>query len=370
MSKRTGITIGILQRVLPDYRIALFDALAEAFPDGCSVFAGKPRSSEGLIATGMPKVAQYYSGRNTHLFKEKCYLCLQFGIRGWLNAARPDILILEANPRYLRSRVAIRWMQNHGGKIIGWGLGTGNQGAANVGLRAALRNRFLCSFDALITYSAAGARAYQEIGIPADRVFIAPNAATPKPAFVLPDRPQVYQNGKPVVLFVGRLQERKRVDVLIEACAQLPADQQPLLWIVGDGPIRESLQVFSRKIYPKTEFFGALSGEPLEARFRESDLFVLPGTGGLAVQQAMSFGLPVVVGVADGTQTDLVRPDNGWILPDDTASTLSSVLSDALADIPRLRKMGAASYRIVSQEINVERMVTVFRRAVHKVLEE
>ena len=44
------------------------------------------------------------------------------------------------------------------------------------------------------------------------------------------------------------------------------------------------------------------------AHFAGADLFVLPGTGGLAVQEAMSYALPVIVAKGDGTQEDLVRP--------------------------------------------------------------
>ena len=67
-------------------------------------------------------------------------------------------------------------------------------------------------------------------------------------------------------------------------------------------------------ITPQHEFPGAKHGQELEPYFAAADLFVLPGTGGLAVQQAMAHALPVLVGEADGTQSNLVRPANGWIL--------------------------------------------------------
>ena len=95
----------------------------------------------------------------------------------------------------------------------------------------------------------------------------------------------------------------------------------------------------------------------------QADLFVLPGTGGLAVQQAMSFGLPVIVAEGDGTQDDLVRPGNGWRIPANDLQSLTTALQDALADASRLRKMGAESYRIVAEEANLERMVQVFIEA-------
>jgi glycosyltransferase involved in cell wall biosynthesis len=170
-------------------------------------------------------------------------------------------------------------------------------------------------------------------------------------------------------LFVGRLQVRKRVDLLLRACAAQPT--QPRLVIVGDGPERAALEALAQTVYPSAEFIGAKHGPDLAPYFLAADLFVLPGTGGLAVQEAMSYGLPVIMGQGDGTNDDLVRspsgtmPGNGWQLPGPDA--LADVLREALADVSRLRMMGAESYRIVAEEINLENMVGVFVEALKKV---
>jgi glycosyltransferase involved in cell wall biosynthesis len=170
-----------------------------------------------------------------------------------------------------------------------------------------------------------------------------------------------------MVLFVGRLQRRKRLDLLLEACRSLPPSSQPRLVIVGDGPARDEFVSLAKRIYPQTEFPGALHGTDLEAYFEQADLFVLPGTGGLAVQHAMTYGLPVVAAQGDGTQVDLVRPENGWQVPSDDLPALINALGDALRDVTRLRRMGRESYRIVSEEINLSTMVQVFIQALHKV---
>jgi glycosyltransferase involved in cell wall biosynthesis len=106
----------------------------------------------------------------------------------------------------------------------------------------------------------------------------------------------------------------------------------------------------------------------LEPYFAAADLFILPGTGGLAVQQAMAHSLPVIVGQADGTQAELVRPENGWLLADESQRALTETIRQALADLPALRRKGLASYRVVAQEVNIEAMVETFTRAVESVL--
>jgi glycosyltransferase involved in cell wall biosynthesis len=165
------------------------------------------------------------------------------------------------------------------------------------------------------------------------------------------------------------MQARKRVDTLLHACALLPVDLQPSLAIIGDGPERSRLEMLAREVYPDARFTGAQHGADLAKIYQEADLFVLPGTGGLAVQQAMSFGLPVIVGESDGTQSDLVRDENGWTLTNASAEALSRIMLRALSNIPMLQSMGAASYRIVSQEVNLENMVDAFALAIRKVTE-
>ena len=135
----------------------------------------------------------------------------------------------------------------------------------------------------------------------------------------------------------------------------------------SDGPELENLQALSAQVYEDVVFVGGKFGAELEPYYKAADLFVLPGTGGLAVQQAMSYSLPVLVGEADGTQAQLVRPENGWLVERMSVDTLADALQQALQDAARLRQMGLASYRIVAEEVNLERMVVGFVDAVNAV---
>jgi glycosyltransferase involved in cell wall biosynthesis len=87
----------------------------------------------------------------------------------------------------------------------------------------------------------------------------------------------------------------------------------------------------------------------------------------LAIQQAMGWSLPIIAAQGDGTQQDLVRHENGWQVPPEDLSALLATLHKALSDIPRLRAMGSESYRIVSEEINLESMVSSFISALNTI---
>jgi glycosyltransferase involved in cell wall biosynthesis len=331
-----------------------------------------PRPSEGITTTDELQFANYQLGKNIHLFSGGLYLCYQRGLIDWLENWNPDALIVEANPRYLSTPSAVQWMHRRGRPVIGWGLGSpslapphfqrkwgGSKG--RVGFRKQRRLSFVSQFDAMIAYSQRGADEYAALGFPREKIFVAHNSVSAPPASA-PDR-RLKTIDRFTILFVGRLQARKRIDSLLRACAQL--ESNPRLVIVGDGPERESLESLAREIYPSAEFIGAKHGAELEPYFTEADLFVLPGTGGLAVQEAMSYGLPVIVAQGDGTQADLVRAENGWQIPPDHFEALLATMKDALSDVARLRKMGEESYRIVKEEINIEKMAETFVRALN-----
>lgn len=356
--------LAIQQRVLPAYRAPLFDALAQSCAGGLGVFAGEPHPEEHISTTDSLKQAKYFRAYNIHFLnvQSPLYFCWQSGFISWLEDWQPDVLIVEANPRYISTNQAVAWMHKQAKPVLGWGLGAPAIHGRLAKQQKQARRKFIQKFDGMIAYSQRGADEYAALGMPVERIFIALNAVAPRPAQAYIPRPDFF-SGPPVVLFVGRLQARKRIDNLLDACAALPREKQPRLIVVGDGPDRRIFEKLASEVYPQTEFTGALHGEDLADCFRMADLFVLPGTGGLAVQQAMSYGLPVIVAQGDGTQDDLVRPGNGWTIPPDDLPALQVSLQKALEDVPTLRKMGAESYRIVSQEINLERMVSSFIQA-------
>jgi glycosyltransferase involved in cell wall biosynthesis len=355
--------LGIVQRVLPRYRAPFFDLLARSCDRGLGVFAGAARPEESIPLAENLSIAKWTFSTNHHFFGGRFYLCMQEGILDWLDRWNPDSLIIEANPRYLATPGAVRWMKKRKRPVLAWGLGAPRTSGLLASLRKARRLSFLRQFDALIAYSQQGADEYAALGFPANRIFVAPNAVSPRPDVA----PKRSYEGKLTVLYVGRLQARKRLDALIRACGQLPRELQPNLVFVGDGPARTELEKFSQDLYPQAQFKGALFDNELEDEFNKAHLFVLPGTGGLAVQQAMAHALPLIVAEGDGSQRDLVSSANGWLLPPSDDAALLSALRNALSDPARLQAMGTESFKLVQTKFNLEAMAAAFVDALNKV---
>ena len=358
--------LALQQRVLPAYRQPFFDRLADACTRGMWVFTGEPRPEESIKTASDLSVARWQKGENIHLLRGALYLCYQRGLVPWLESTDPDALVVEANARYISNRRAVEWMHARERPVVGWGLGAPVAQGSMRNFRQGSRKDFLSRFDALIAYSTQGAAEYAATGFPSNRIFVAPNAVAPPPESPIKHKPAKKRPGR--VLFVGRLQRRKRVDMLLQACARL--QERPELLIVGDWPAREEFETLARDVYPGAQFVGPKFGAELQQYFAYADLFVLPGTGGLAVQEAMAAALPVVVAEGDGTHRDLVSRGNGWLVQPGDLDGLTAALHEALRHPRRLVKMGETSYLLAVEKFNIERMTEVFVSVLNTVMED
>ncbi len=137
---------------------------------------------------------------------------------------------------------------------------------------------------------------------------------------------------KKVLLYVGTLDKWKKVDELICVFSELKKEIPDIsLLIIGDGSERQSLESLAeQKEIDDCHFLGKIV-DGIGKYFALCDIFVIPGRGGLAINQAMAFGKFVIVGEADGTEKDLIKPGvNGFFIRDQTP--LSDVLRKTLLD--------------------------------------
>ena len=76
--------LAIQQRVLPLYRKAFFERLAQACEGGMSLYAGRSQPGEAIVEADSLLDAQRYVGRNIHLLRDRFYFCFQAGLLDWL----------------------------------------------------------------------------------------------------------------------------------------------------------------------------------------------------------------------------------------------------------------------------------------------
>ena len=129
-----------------------------------------------------------------------------------------------------------------------------------------------------------------------------------------PPRQRPAVSARPVELgFVGRLALEKGLPLLVDACAELTSRGRDLrLTVVGDGPQRSIIEAHARErgISDRIRFLGWVRKAKLLAVFDQIDLLVMPSISenqGVAAQEAMLHGVPVVASSAGGLR-ECIRP--------------------------------------------------------------
>jgi glycosyltransferase involved in cell wall biosynthesis len=130
------------------------------------------------------------------------------------------------------------------------------------------------------------------------------------------------------------------------------------LVVVGDGPELENLkqQAANLQLNEHIRFAGSVyKPEELGAYMNESSVYVLAGMGGLSINDAMTYGMPVICSVCDGTERDLVTEGkNGFFFQEGNADSLCEKIATLFASPDLCREMGKESQRIINEIINIE----------------
>lgn len=177
-----------------------------------------------------------------------------------------------------------------------------------------------------------------------------------------------WPTGDRAILFVGRHEPRKGLEVLLEAFAGLPADDT-VLWVAGEGPATAHLKAAagSRPGADRVQWLGRISDDELAGRLRAATVFCAPSlhgeSFGIVLLEAMAAGTPIVAsdisGYRDvargGQEALLVAPGDPSTLRDGLLEVLTD---DELAD--RLVEAGTARAACFSLDRLAERFTALY----------
>jgi glycosyltransferase involved in cell wall biosynthesis len=214
--------------------------------------------------------------------------------------------------------------------------------------------------EGFLAIGTANARYYARNGIPEGRIFMTPyavdNASFSRHAREAADKTGALRRalgldeGRPVVLFVGKLLERKRVFDLFDAFVKAsgPMNPKPCLLYIGDGELKGRLLRRIQALGNDTvRFLGFRNQTELPAFYALCDVFALASSSeswGLVVNEAMTAGKAVIVSDHVGCGDDLVQDGvNGFVFPCGDVEALAGCLGKVLSDRELCRKMGERS---------------------------
>lgn len=192
----------------------------------------------------------------------------------------------------------------------------------------------------VLAVSEAERRQLRGLGVPASRIRLVPNPldlsefADPPPTGAF--RRDRGLDARPVVLFLGKLTPRKRVDVLVEAMALLPRDDATLVVAgndLGAGPGLRRLAE-RRGLGARTIFTGLLRGRERLAALGEADVVVYPSRDevfGLVPLEAVCSGSPVIVADDSGCAEVIGATGGGLVITQGDPVALARAIGDVLA---------------------------------------
>jgi glycosyltransferase involved in cell wall biosynthesis len=177
---------------------------------------------------------------------------------------------------------------------------------------------------------------------------------------------------KPVhynIVFIGRLIPQKRVDLLLTALAEIKTNIPITLSVIGEGNTKNQLIELSRQlnISNRVNFLGGITDRCEKAKiFTNAHLGVLPGLGGLAIQEMMWYGIPIIASSADGTEQDLIVQSNAGIYVDEMDENKLAEAIKAFINMPSEQKVSMATnaLKVVYEKYNMNSMLDTFEKSI------
>lgn len=225
--------------------------------------------------------------------------------------------------------------------------------------------------DAAICYCSEGKHILPTYGIKPDNIFVTGNCTDTDTLYNVKQSVEAAEPLLPKrtrILHIGRLVKWKRVDLLINAFKTVLQQHPDVeLAIVGSGPEEENLknQAITLGITDNVKFYGAVYDEFTLGRYMyESTIYVLAGMGGLSINDAMTYGLPVIVSICDGTEKDLVEDGvNGFFFKNGDSVDLAAKINAVLSDPQRTKTMGEKSELIIRERFTISKVAENFHNA-------
>jgi glycosyltransferase involved in cell wall biosynthesis len=219
--------------------------------------------------------------------------------------------------------------------------------------------------DGVLAIGSANAAFYRAMGVPDERIFPAPytvdNARFTEAARLTRQERAALRltlgvsDARPILLYSAKFDARKCPQDMLRAAAQLNAEGANFhLAMIGSGALEAELRAMADTLgLENVHFHGFVNQAEMPRIYGVCDVFVLPSRDepwGLAINEAMCAGLPIVASAEIGCVPDLVKNGvNGYTFTGGDVAALCAALRRLIADADLRAHMGTASRDIISR---------------------
>jgi len=338
----------ILQNVIPHYRKPLYNELSRFYE--VTVIHSGSRSVESTdlyheIIIGAKRYGPFV---------------IQSRVLKYVSGNDFDVIISMFDIRWVSNILAMLFCSKSA-KFIWWGAWLTNSAVANA-IRIYLSKGKYCS----IFYTKEAKDQFIEAGVPEEKLFVANNT------FHVPDR--INCSGSEVkdrILFIGSLNKRKQVNVLLMAFGSIKEHIHSgiKLVIIGDGECLNELKKLARELFlaDSVEFYGAIN-DPLTLQefYKRAIVSVSYGQAGLGVLQSFAYGVPYITkqnAISGGEKTNIMDGVNGFIHLHNQKG-LEGKLLLLCSDLAMAKALGQNAFNYYSEHCTIDNMVEGFRAAI------
>lgn len=370
------IKLAFITNIIPHYRETFYKKLLTNYD--YLLLSSKQYKEDGRPALN-------YSIMDNHKLIDESHFNLlgidfvyQKHVLATIKKFKPDIIVILGLSRYLSNWQLLFWSKIKNKKVIIWSSGWERMQERNLIYKIKrLMNVFYYNLsDYILVYSSKGKEYLKPLLLNKNKIEVCYNGIeieqllkNKKDTLMIAQNLKKDYENKKIFLYVGGMLKEKKVDLLIKAFKELCNKYEDIiLWLVGDGPDIEYFKNISRDDQ-KVIYWGR-KVENVDVYFAACDYFVLPGLGGLAINQAMFWGKPCIVSEADGTEDDLVIDKiTGFRFETNDRISLLNAMEKALnLDVNEYYIIGKECERIILSPSNVNNMVNIFKETVSKSL--
>lgn len=373
----SAASVCIIQPVMKQYRLPFFIALAERLAD---------HGIELRVVYGTPWEGERQRGDHAELpppMGQRVQSRMLGGKVLWLPVVRPwmaaDLVVMEhANKNLLNVPLAMLWRLGIK-RVAYWGHGRDRQvDPATLGER--LKRRSLHWADWWFAYTDAAASYVAGQGFDPARITAVQNAIDTRAlraqlgAVAATQRTRrLAELGWPqasrIAVFCGSLYPNKRLDLLLEAAARVHERHPEFrLLLLGDGPLRASVESFARA-HDWAHFAGARFGREKAELLSLAEMWLNPGLVGLGILDAFCARLPLLTTHVPihSPEIEYLEPGRNGLMVQPEAPALAAAIEGLLDDPAALAALRAGA-EVSSHRYSIEAMAENFAAGVRQCL--
>ena len=342
--------VAIIQRLLPHYRIPLFDALHQTLAQrgiGLTVYFG--REKPGTVPRTADVSAPWAKEITNHYWSLGAGEIVWQSVIGEVTGA--DLVIVEQAMRLPLNL----WLQARRlfcrSKVAFWGHGRNLQARGGNRIVEGAKKVLLCGVDWWFAYTPLSASIVIEAGFPSDRLTILNNTvdtqslerdlreATAERVDEL--RREWGIRGENVGLYIGGMYPDKRLSFLISGLERIRSDINDFEMIfLGDGPDSDIVEAAAQR-FPWVHFPGLAFGQRKATSLALARVLLMPGAVGLVAVESLIAGVPLAttaISIHGPEIAYLVHDQNALVADDDIESYAREVVG-LLRDSARLARL-------------------------------